>query len=46
MNNGSVAPLAILLDLKLLGLLFFVDGRRVIAPLALRAGKSNDISHS
>lgn len=45
MHNGSVAPLAVLLDLKLLRLLFLIDGRRVIASLALRAGKSNDISH-
>ena len=38
MQNGSLAPLAVLLNLQLLGLLLLVDGRRIIATLALSAG--------
>ena len=45
MNCRGVAPLAIFLEFEFLGLLFLVDGRSVVAPLALCAGESDYVCH-
>ena len=44
-QDGGVAPLAVFLDLELLGLLLLVDGCGVVAPLALSAGESDNVCH-
>ena len=45
MEYGSLAPLAILLNLQFLGLLLLVHGRRIVTALALSAGQSHNVSH-
>ena len=45
MQHGSFAPLAVFFNFKFLALLLFINRRRVIAPLALRASKANNIGH-
>ena len=43
MQYRSLAPLAVFLYFKFLALLLFINRRRVIAPLALRTSKANNI---
>jgi hypothetical protein len=45
MQDGSSAPLAVLLHFQFLGLLLFVHRRRVIPPFTSRAYQTNDIGH-
>ena len=45
MHRRGVAPLAVFLELQLLGLLLLVDGGYVIAAFALGAGESDYICH-